>query len=367
MLTAISVIVVLGLLIFFHELGHFAVAKMVNIKVYEFSLGFGPKVFGIKRGETAYNLRLFPLGGFVKMAGMDDVEDEEMAKKEALEALGEDGAKVHAEEGIESNPYFDSDRGFNKKTVWQRMAVIFAGPLMNFVLAAVLFAGVAMSMGDPEATTRIGNVLPHKPAAQVGLQPGDLVVAINGEKIDRWGELVKLIEAHGKKELTLTVKRDEEVKNIKVTPVTEPETKRSIIGIEPTKPGFFRGAVLGVLYTAKVTGFIVDQVGQIITAKAPSEGIGGPVRITMEIGKAAQHGILMLAQMTAVLSINLGLFNLFPIPALDGSRLLFLLWEVLRGRPVDPTRENMIHLVGFGLLLLLMVVITYNDIRTQIF
>ncbi|MHB8172285.1 MAG: RIP metalloprotease RseP [Thermincolia bacterium] len=367
MLTAISVIVVLGLLIFFHELGHFAVAKMVNIKVYEFSLGFGPKVFGFKRGETVYNLRLLPLGGFVKMAGMDSVEDEEMAKKEATETMGEEAANAQFGEGVDNNPYLDNHRGFNKKKVWQRMAVIFAGPLMNFILAAVLFAGIAMSFGDPAASTKIGNVIPDKPAAQVGLKVGDVVMAINGEKINRWEQLVKIIEVKGKSELTLTVERDQQVKNIKVTPVIEPQSKRSIIGIEPTKPGFFRGLVLGGIYTVKVTGYIIDQVGQIITGTASSEGIGGPVRITMEIGKAAQHGVLMLAQMTAVLSINLGLFNLFPIPALDGSRLLFLLWEAIRGRPVDPTRENMIHLVGFGLLLLLMVVITYNDIRTQIF
>jgi len=360
MLTVIAVIIVLGLLIFFHELGHFAVAKMVGIKVYEFSMGFGPRIFGFRYGETTYNLRVFPLGGFVKMAGMDPTEDAEMAKKEALETMGEAAANEEGEV-IEVNPYYDSDRGFNKKTVLQRMAVIVSGPLMNFVLAALIFAGLTMVYGDPGVPAKISKVLPGKPAAQAGLQPGDVVKAVNGEQVDRWEELQQII-SKANREMTLTVERDGRLKNIKVTPVQDPVSKRGIIGIEPMKPGVFRALTLGVVYTGKVTAFIIDQVGGLITQKTPTEGIGGPVRITMEISKAAKHGIVYLAWMTAGLSVNLGLFNLFPIPALDGSRLLFLLWEALRGRPVDPTKENMIHLVGFGLLLLLMVAITYNDI-----
>jgi len=346
MLTLISVIIVLGLLIFFHELGHFTVAKMVGIKVYEFSMGFGPKLLGFRKGETSYNLRLFPLGGFVKMAGMDPNEDEEMAKAE----------------GLEENPYYDSDQGFNKKSVLQRMAVIVAGPIMNFVLATLIFASMAMYIGDPNVPARISKVLPDKPAAQAGLKPGDLITAVNGEKVVRWDQLVQKIEAKGQRQITLTVERAGQLKNIKVTPEVDGYSKRGIIGIQPQKPGVIRAVGLGVTYTGKVVVFLVDIVGKMITQQIPSDGIGGPVRITMEIGKAAKHGILYVAQMTAVLSVNLGLFNLFPIPALDGSRLIFLLWEGLRGRPVDPSKENMIHLVGFGLLLLLMVFITYNDI-----
>ncbi|RJQ27837.1 MAG: RIP metalloprotease RseP [Peptococcaceae bacterium] len=336
MLTFAASVFVFGLLVFFHELGHFVIAKMAGVKVYEFSLGFGPKLFSIPRGETAYNVRIFPLGGFVRMAGMDPQEGEEV----------------------------DDKRNFNKKTVGWRMAIIMAGPLMNFVLAALLLTVVFMLQGHPVVTTRIDQVLAGQPAQSAGIQPGDKIVAINGEPVENWGRLVEVINRHPEEQITLDVQRDGTSIVIPVVTVKD-EQGRGKIGIVPSyvlqKAGLFPALALGSEYTVRATALILDYIARMIFGQVPAD-LGGPVRVVTEIGKAAELGFFYLLQLATFLSINLGLFNLFPIPALDGSRVLFLAWEKVRGRPVDPAKENFIHLVGFGLLILLMVVITYNDI-----
>jgi regulator of sigma E protease len=336
MLTFAASVFVFGLLVFFHELGHFVIAKMAGVKVYEFSLGFGPKLFSIPRGETAYNVRLFPLGGFVRMAGMDPQEGEEVA----------------------------DERNFNKKTVSWRMAIIMAGPLMNFVLAALLLTIIFMFQGHPVVITRIEQVLPGQPAQLAGIQPGDKIIAINGEPVESWERLVDIINQHPEEQITLNVQRDSISIVVPVMTVKD-EQGRGKIGIIPSyvlqKAGLFPALALGSEYTVRATVLILDYIARMIFGQVPAD-LGGPVRVVTEIGKAAELGFFYLLQLATFLSINLGLFNLFPIPALDGSRVLFLAWEKVRGRPVDPAKENFIHLVGFGLLILLMVVITYNDI-----
>jgi regulator of sigma E protease len=328
-------ILVFGMLIFFHELGHFAIAKLVGVRVHEFSLGFGPKLVGFTRKETTYNLRIFPLGGFVRMAGMDP--DEEME---------EDGT------------------GFGEKTVLQRISVIFAGPLMNFVLAALLLASIFVFQGLPVSGTEIESVLPDRPAAQAGFQDGDRIVAIDGEPVNNWERVVELISSSPGEELEITVERDDARLTLDVVPETH-EDGRGWIGIQP-KPEFEKqnplaAVIHGVKYTVQVTVLIFDFIGQMIFGEAPAD-LGGPVRVVYEINRAAELGFVYLLQLAAFLSINLGLFNLFPIPALDGSRIIFLILEWIRGKPVDPAKENFIHLVGFGLLLMLIVFITYNDV-----
>lgn len=339
MTTFIASVFVFGLLIVFHEFGHFIVAKIVGIKVYEFSLGFGPKLLGVSGGETLYTLRLLPLGGFVRMAGMDP--EEEVDEK-------------------------DLDRGFNKKTVGQRIAVIFAGPFMNFLLAALLFAVVFSLQGEPVASsgTRIGDINPGYPAQIAGLAAGDKIVAIDGKPVDKWADLVTLINERPEQNISVVVLRDGSELQFALTTVKS-EDGRGLIGIYPAeeyvKVGFLQSISLGIEWTTRFTVAIMDFVSKMIFGQMPAD-LGGPVRVVSEIGKAAQIGFVILLKLAAILSINLGLFNLFPIPALDGSRILFLFWEKIRRRPVDPVKENFIHLVGFGLLLLLMVIITYNDI-----
>ena len=339
MMTFVASIVVFGVLIFIHELGHFMMAKRIGIKVYEFSLGFGPKLLSVPRGETSYNIRALPLGGFVRMAGMDP-NDEDM----------------------------NEERGFNKKPVGQRIAVIFAGPLMNFVLAAVLLAVIFSVQGLPVPVTTVGSVLPGYPAEAVGIQAGDQIKAVDGVPVGRWEELVQKIKSRPGQEIHIVLLREGLEKQLDLRTVSD-EKGQGKIGIEPAmgyeKLGLLTALGEGARWTVKITLMILHFLSNMIFAGAPAD-LGGPVRVVTEIGKAVDVGFLLLVELSAFLSINLGLFNLFPIPALDGSRIFFLIWEKIRGRPVDPVKENFIHLVGFGLLMLLMVVITYNDVL-QIF
>jgi len=335
MSTIIVSLFIFGLLIFVHEFGHFAVAKMARVGVHEFSLGFGPRVAGVTWRGTLYVLRLLPLGGFVRLAGMDPTE--------------------------QSVP---PELNFQNKPLWQRVAVIAAGPVMNFVLAVVLLAVVFTAQGIPRASTVIRQVLPDYPAAAAGLVSGDRIVAVNGRPVASWEELVQAVQAGAGRELRLTVEREGRTREFSLVPVAD-EYGQGKIGITPTiefhRMGVLAGLVNGLHYTVKLTALIVTFVGKMFTREAPVD-LAGPVRVAWEIGQAAQFGFFSLVQLAAFLSVNLGLFNLLPIPALDGSRILFLAWEGVRGRPLDPAKENLIHLIGLGLLLLLMVVITYHDI-----
>ncbi|CCO09436.1 RIP metalloprotease RseP [Desulforamulus hydrothermalis] len=342
MQTFIASVVVFGLLIFFHELGHFLVAKRVGILVHEFSLGFGPKIIGFHRGGTRYNLRLLPLGGFVRMAGMDPNE--------------------------EADKDIPVEQTFNHKSAMQRAAVIIAGPLMNFVLAAVLFALILMVQGVPDpSTTKVGEVLAGSPAQQAGLQIGDVIVAVNNQPVQTWDQLVAATNRTPGQPLQVKVRRDNQELNLTATAVKD-KSGQYKMGIKPAlkKMDPFSALAKGTSFTIQISGLILAFLGQMFTQQAPLD-LGGPVRVVSEIGKAAEFGIFQVMQLAAFLSINLGLFNLLPIPALDGSRVLFLLWEKISGRPVEPSKESFIHLIGFGLLLLLMVVITYNDIVSLMF
>ncbi|MGB9802518.1 RIP metalloprotease RseP [Desulfofundulus sp.] len=328
-------ILVFGMLIIFHELGHFVAAKQVGIKVHEFSVGFGPKLLSVPRGETVYNLRLFPLGGFVRMAGMDPADE--------------------VEEG---------ERSYKHKTVGQRAAVIAAGPLMNFFLAALLLMVIFMAHGFPIPTTTIGKLVPGQPAERAGLKPGDRIIAIDDRQVTRWEDITRTVNAHPGQPISVTVLRDGREERFNLVTAVNAEGK-GIIGIYPRQEmrplNPLAALYRGIEYTVRLSGLILGFVGRMIVGRAPAE-VGGPVRIVQEIHTAVQLGFFYLLQLAAFLSINLGLFNLLPIPALDGSRLLFLAVEGLRGRPVDPAKENFVHLVGFGLLLLLIMVITYKDI-----
>lgn len=327
-------IIIFGALIFVHELGHFTVAKINDVRVDEFALGMGPKIAGIKKGETLYSLRAFPLGGFVRMAGMEPGEEED-----------------------------DDPRGFNKKTVLQRAAVIFAGPFMNFVMALFLFIMVFMVMGVPSNVNVIGQVIPDNPAAQAGLRDGDRIVAIEGKEVNTWMELVTTIHTHPGKEIRVTFVRDQKEQTVSMVTEIDPQSGQGRIGIMQSweKKGFFASIALGMRQAYEFTKLLIVALGQMITGMVAPE-VAGPVGVVQMVGEVARFGIASLLTFAGILSINLGVINLFPIPALDGSHLVFLGLEGLRGRPIDPAKQNMIHLVGFALLMILMVVITYQDI-----
>ncbi len=331
-----AAVFVFGLLIVFHEFGHFIVAKLSGIKVNEFSVGFGPKLGGILRGETAYNLRLIPLGGFVRLAGMEP--EDQVAE--------------------------DDERSFNKKPVFQRMGVIAAGSIMNFVLAAILLAAIFSFQGLPVPTTTIDKLASGQPAQKVGLQAGDKIVAINGQEVHEWDKMSEIINKSPQKTIFLKIIRNNQLKEVKLTTAMD-ENGFGKIGIYPRQElkrlNILMASVMGVKYTVQITGLILVFIGKMITGQMAAD-LGGPVRIIWEINKAVSFGFLYVLQLAAFLSINLGLFNLFPIPALDGSRILFLTVEGIRGRPVDPAKESFVHFIGFTILILLIVVITYRDI-----
>lgn len=338
--TAIMAIIVFSILIFVHEFGHFIVAKLTGVKVLEFSIGMGPKGFSKRKGDTLYSIRLLPIGGYVKMAG---------------------------ETGYEEDVEFSDDPSFfNNKTVLQRAAVIIAGPLMNLLLAMVLFALIFSTIGVPYIGTEVGQVVENSPAARAGLEPGDKIVGAEGQNIEEWNQLVEIIQSKPGESIDFVITRAERELNLTITPEIDPESEKAIIGIIQTqslrKVNIIEGFTFGIQQTIEIIVLTLSALGQMVTGKMGAEGVAGPVGIIQLIGETAQVGWMYLINLMAVISINLGLLNLLPIPALDGSKLIFLAIEGIRGKPVDLRKENFVHLVGFALLMALMLMITYKDI-----
>ncbi|NLF80107.1 MAG: RIP metalloprotease RseP [Clostridia bacterium] len=330
--TIISVILVFCLLILSHEFGHFIAAKACGIYVDDFSLGMGPKIAQFKGKETTYTLRPFPIGGWCKMRG----EDEESV----------------------------DPRSFKSRKLWQQMLTIAAGPLMNFILAITIFVVVFMMMGTASGANVIGEVGESTPAAAAGLQPGDRIMAINGLEIDEWVDISAAVNAAKPGgALSLAIERDGRTLQTVIEPYFDEEMQTWLIGIIPQKEhlNFFRAIWLGCVQSVQFSVAIIQGLAQMISGAIPAD-VAGPVGIVTLIGQASEYGIQSLLILTAYLSINLGLINLFPLPALDGSRLVFLTIEGLRGKPINQAKEGMIHFVGLILLFGLMIFITYKDI-----
>lgn len=338
-------IVVFGLLVMFHEFGHFSVAKLTGVGVYEFSIGFGPRLGGFRRKETLYSIRAIPLGGFVKMAGMDPEEDHREGEKTVAAAP------------------LDPRKSFMNKSVPARMAIIAAGPIMNFVLAILLFASSFLIFGVPANKNVVGDVIQGRPAAEAGIQKGDVITRIDGAKIATWEDILNKVHPNAEKEISVEVKRNDQTKVIRLVPEKDPQDGFGKIGITylTERLGLFESLKLGAVKTYQMLELTVYFLGQMIAKEVPVE-LSGPVRITYELGKAVEMGFIYLINIAGFLSIQIGLFNLLPIPALDGSRLIFLGWEGVRGTPIDPNKENFVHMVGLALLLSMVVVITYFDI-----
>lgn len=330
MTTVFVAIVVFGLLVLIHELGHFAVAKLVDIKVHEFSIGMGPKLAQVKKGETAYSIRALPLGGYVRMEG----EDEES----------------------------DDLRSYNNKSVLSRIAVIFAGPFMNFVLAIGLFSIIFYYIGAP--TTRISEVIPESPAQHMGLRSGDIIHSIDGERMGTWQDIIDAIGNSDENPIDVIIIRDDNKVEKIVRPIRDADTDRITIGIVTTmERSVFSSVKNGFIVIKAITIDILTFLKGLVTGRSNVTGeVMGPIGILSLVGEVAKTGWLDIINLTAVLSVNLGLINLLPIPALDGSKIMFLLAEVVRGKPIDPEKEGMVHLIGFGILITLMLFITYKDI-----
>ncbi len=335
--TIIASIIIFGLLIFVHELGHYLVAKWAKIRVLEFAIGYGKELFSWEKGETRYTLRLFPLGGFCRLLG------------EEPEDLPQEG-------------------NFQEKSLAKRFCVIVAGSVMNFMLAIVLFSLIFfLLLGIPVTdSARIGKVMPESPAFEAGLKENDLILAIDGVQMDDWNSIVSQINSSPEKEIVLSVQRDQEEVFISVIPEKEADG-RGLIGIAPVykKYDFLSSIKLGFDNFFFWIKIICVGFYQMILRIIPAD-VTGPVGIVSVIGEVMQEGMSNLFSLTAIISINLGIINLLPIPALDGGRLVFLLVEGIRGRPIDAKKEGFIHFIGFTVLILLMVFIFYKDITRLI-
>ncbi|MDD2211440.1 MAG: RIP metalloprotease RseP [Clostridia bacterium] len=341
MQTFLVSLIVFGIIIFVHEFGHFILAKLSGIRVEEFSLGMGPQVVGHKKGETLYSLRALPLGGFCKMTGEMMVDDD-----------------------APPDP-----RNFNEKSLWARMAVVVSGSLMNFLLGAMIFALMFSVIGVPKDYANfVGDVLPGSAAEIVGIQANDEILSINGKPLKSWSEITGIIHHSTEEKLEVELKRNQQIFKVTVIPQYDPERQVGLIGIVPRDPlwermGLFAGIGKGFTQTYELTVGMLQQLGLLISGQVSADGVTGPVGIIQLIGESARFGWVNVAYLTALISINLGLINLLPIPALDGGRLFFLLIEAVRGgKKVKPEKENLIHFLGFALLMALMLFITYKDI-----
>ncbi len=355
-MSILSAIILLGVLIFVHELGHFLFAKLSKVKVLRFSLGFGPKVFGIKMGETEYVLSAFPLGGYVKMLGEDPKED---------------------------YPLEERSRAFGEQPLKRRALIVLAGPLFNIILSYVIFTGI-LATGLPLNVPKIEKVLPvvdsveeGYPAKEAGLRPGDRIVQIEDKRIDTWFDMVDIVSQNPGRELLFVVKRGDETIEVKIVPKADievtPEGERITIGrigVRRDTTGLFQtievesplmAPVVGIVATYRMGFFIIDSIKLLVTGKVSLKNLGGPVTIMKESGRAAEAGFLPYILFMALLSVNLGILNLLPIPILDGGHLLLYAIEAIKGSPLKQNTVVLINRVGYFILALLMGLALYND------
>jgi len=356
MVTMISFVIVLGILVFIHELGHFVVAKLSDIKVEKFSLGFGPRLISKKIGETDYILSVLPLGGYVK-------------------TLGEEVGEELKEE--------DKPRAFNYQPVWKRAAIVFAGPVFNFILAYIIFVaflGLNLPVAIPDldriTDTTIEHVREDSPAMKAGMKAGDLVVSINGETISTWIEMEEKFLKNPGKELLIKIKRGSELIDIRITPeptkIVDKDGKEQVIGRIGIKGKFpYYPIQSSSILMVPVKGFeavydwsilTLKVVGKLLTGTLSVKQIGGPILIMDTAAKATSAGPFDYFNFIAIISINLAILNLFPIPVLDGGHLMFMFIEALRGKPLSNRAISVATRAGIAILLVLVAVVLYNDI-----
>jgi len=353
---------VLTIVVFFHELGHFLVARWNGVKVLTFSLGFGPELAGFNdRHGTRWKISAIPLGGYVKFFG-DESEASTPASSETL-------ASMTAEERAGS---------FHHKKVGARAAIVAAGPIANFILAIVIFTCLFTFFGKPSTTARVDKIEANSAAAKAGFQIGDIVTAIDGKIIGSFSDMQRVVGVRAGDTLNFTIKRGDSTLQLKGTPELR-EVKDSFGNVHRLGVlGITRATAPGDVVTERVdpatalwlgvkeTWFVVDRtlayIGGVFTGREAADQVGGPIRIAQISGQVATIGLAALVHLAAVLSISIGLLNLFPVPLLDGGHLLFYTVEAIRGRPLSERAQEMGFRIGLGLVLMLMVFATYNDI-----
>lgn len=352
LLTIIVFVLILGLLVFVHELGHFVAARKNGVKVEEFGFGFPPRIFGIKRGETIYSLNWIPLGGFVKIKG-------------------------------EAGENQEDEDSFAHKKIWQRALILASGVFMNFILAAVLLS-VGFMIGLPQvingengsarirdAKVQIVQVLEGTPAAGAELKPGDAILSIDGQEILDVTAMQDYLGGKIDVPVKIVFERDNAQFEKEIKPVFLVETGRGGIGVGLLKSGIvsypwylalWKGAEAAVYFTGEVVVAFYELIKNLIVTQKVSVDLSGPVGIAVLTGEVARMGFVYLLQFTALLSVNLAVINFLPFPALDGGRILFLVIEKIRRKPVSQKIENLVHNVGFALLMLLILLVTFRDV-----
>ena len=377
MTTIVAAIFVFGLLVLVHELGHFMVAKLTGMRVDEFAIGFGPKLWSRKYGETLYAIRAVPLGGFNRIAGMDYEIIERMgneAEEKADDGGRESGWRRYIPSVNRENVVMVPDdegageRAYFRRPIWARMLMVLAGSFMNFILPLFIFFGIFYFSGvaTPSPEPVIGAVMAEKPAAMAGLRQGDRILTIDGSEVTKWDDISRSIQGAEGKPFKLTYQRDGEVRSTTLIPEEEPDSKRVIIGITSSadihQPGILEAAGLAAQKVFFVLMAMVGALVQLMLGSVGAEALSGPVGIVQMTGEVANQGILPLLNFTAFLSLNLGLINLLPVPALDGGHFVMLVLEGLRGKPLGPKAMYYIQAAGVTLLVSLMIFTTFNDL-----
>ena len=351
-------LVALTILVFFHELGHFWVARLAKVRVEVFSVGFGAELFGWNdKAGTRWKIGVIPLGGYVKMFGQSDLP---------------------GDEDEDQSPLTDKEKAvsFQHKTLAQRTAIVAAGPIANFLLSVVLIAGLMATFGAARPHAGVGDIMPGSAAAAAGFEVGDRIVSIDGEAVEWFSDLVRIVSVQPEMLLKIKVRRGDDEFVLTATPKRHQqlgaEGKTVEIGLlgvryDPQQMHYERqnplmAVWLGIQQTASLTEKTLSFLGQVISGRQGAEGIGGPLRIVQYAGITFQSGIENFILFLAVLSINLGLINLFPIPILDGGHLLFFAVEAIRGRPLGPQAQEYGFRFGLILVLILMVFVTWNDL-----
>ncbi len=353
---------VLTVVVFIHELGHFLVGRWCGVKVKAFSIGFGKEIFGFyDRQGTRWKLCWIPLGGYVKFA--DD----------------ENGASVPSKDALQRMTPEEREGAFHTKPLWAKSAIVAAGPIANFLLAIAIFAATFAIFGMPVTAPRVDDVVADGAAARAGFKAGDLIVSINGEAIDSFGDMQRIVSSNADRELTFEVNRAGKLVVLKATPDRKEisdrfgnKLRQGVIGIrrntnsakdwEVRRFGPIEALGMGV----KQTGFIVSRtlgyLNDVIMGRESADQVGGPIRIAEVSGQVASDGFMPLLQLTAVLSVSIGLINLFPVPLLDGGHLLFYAIEAVRRRPLSERSQEIGFRIGLALVLALMIFATWNDL-----
>lgn len=335
MKTAILAILLFCIMIFPHELGHFIAARRVGVKVNEFAFGMGPAIWKKQGPETLYSIRLFPVGGFCAMEGEDEESNE--------------------------------PRAFGNKKPWQKIVVLAAGSFMNIICAIVIMSLVIGIMGF--TTTVVGQVTEDLPAKAAGILEGDKLLKIDDTEIEQWTDVSKALQASGGEEVVVTLERDKQVETVSVVPqLTEGvDAQGYVLGVTcKISHNPFMAVVDGAQSTWNMTKMMFSALGQLFTGKAGVDELSGPVGMINMVSQTTEYGFWYYGFLTALICVNLAIINLLPLPALDGGRIIFVIYTMITGKTVSEKVEGAIHMVGMVLLLALMVFVTMNDI-TRIF